>query len=144
MFHAAIIKYRHLKMIYDFLANYHSNVGQRCEIGFISGEWYGQWCFLIALWSSQSCVFSSVGRGPIFIILTQKYWKKNFQQYEDIYGCDLQQVPVKRIYVTATFAFHHNSFEVMQLWVTLTSGNINFSCFWIRKSRTVIHPSKWT
>ena len=32
----------------------------------------------------------------------------------------------KRISITATFRFHHQSFEVMRLSITLTSGNINF------------------
>ena len=31
-----------------------------------------------------------------------------------------------RISITATFSFHHQSFEVIRLSITLTSGNINF------------------
>ena len=34
----------------------------------------------------------------------------------------------KRISITATFCFHHQSFEVIRLSITLTSGNINFLC----------------
>ena len=32
----------------------------------------------------------------------------------------------KRISITATFCFHHQSFKVIRLSITLTSGNINF------------------
>ena len=36
----------------------------------------------------------------------------------------------KRISITATFCFHHQSFEVIRLSITLTSGNINFFCLY--------------
>ena len=36
----------------------------------------------------------------------------------------------KRISITATFPFHHQSFEVIRLSITLTSGNINFFCLY--------------
>ena len=36
----------------------------------------------------------------------------------------------KRISITATFSFHHQSFEVIRLSITLTSGNINFFCLY--------------
>ena len=36
----------------------------------------------------------------------------------------------KRIYITPTFSFHHQSFEVMRLSITLISGNINFFCLY--------------
>ena len=35
-----------------------------------------------------------------------------------------------RISITATFCFHHQSFEVIRLSITLTSGNINFFCLY--------------
>ena len=36
----------------------------------------------------------------------------------------------KRISITATFCFHHQSFEVIRLSITLTSGNNNFLCLY--------------
>ena len=36
----------------------------------------------------------------------------------------------KQISITATFSFHHQSFEVIPLSITLTSGNINFFCLY--------------
>ena len=36
----------------------------------------------------------------------------------------------KRISITATFCFHHQSFEVIRLSITLTSGNIKFFCLY--------------
>ena len=36
----------------------------------------------------------------------------------------------KRISITATFCFHHQSFEVTRLSITLTSGNINLFCLY--------------
>ena len=35
----------------------------------------------------------------------------------------------KRISITATFSFHHQSFEVIRLSITLNSVNINFSVY---------------
>ena len=36
----------------------------------------------------------------------------------------------KQMSMTATFSFHHQSFEVIRLSITLTSGNINFFCLY--------------
>ena len=36
----------------------------------------------------------------------------------------------KRISITATFSFHHQSFEVIRLSITLTSENNNFFCLY--------------
>ena len=36
----------------------------------------------------------------------------------------------KQIFMTATFSFHHWSFKVMRLSITLNSGNINFFCLY--------------
>ena len=36
----------------------------------------------------------------------------------------------KRTSITATFSFHHQSFQVIRLSITLTSGNIKFFCLY--------------
>ena len=103
------------------------NCDKRTEISTFICDQYMDILFITETWLKPHC-----DEGRLHDLTPAGYIAKSFP-WESL-GSGIAVVYnkclSKRISITAMFCFHHQSFEVIRLSITLTSGNNNFLCLY--------------